>query len=78
MTTFESSKTFYVVQDDLVIKEEFDSLEKASSYIAEMKRRDELSLMFKRKLLKKILKKSLSANLHDYRVFSLVQGEKMK
>lgn len=65
-----SSSLFYVACDGFIINkaEPFDSVSKARAFIDSCKERDRLSLMLHKRLLRKIMKKKVSPDLHDYSI----------
>lgn len=61
---------YYVACDGLILNlsEPFDTVEKARSFVDSCKERDRLSLMLHKRLLRKIMKKKVSPDLHDYSI----------
>lgn len=61
---------YYVACDGFIINlsEPFDTIAKARSFVDSCKERDRLSLMLHKRLLRKIMKKKVSPDLHDYSI----------
>lgn len=65
-----SEGRFYIVCDGVIINKAapFATIAEAKSYIESARERDRLELMLHKRLLKKILRKRCSPDLHDYNV----------
>lgn len=65
-----SESRFYVVCDGIIVNkaEPFATIADAKAYIDGCKERDRLELMLHKRLLKKVLRKRCSPDLHDYNV----------
>lgn len=61
---------YYIVCDGVIVNKSapFATIAEAKSYINSCRERDHLELMLHKRLLKRILRKRVSPDLHDYNV----------